>query len=73
MHIQRQADGSLILEMGQPQARQLAKAVIHHADDAHTALLNFAYLLNEAHFDAQNDFRQPPHAWEPGARQPGAR
>ena len=70
MRTQLQPDGSLLLDLTQKQARELAKTVIQHAEDAHTALLNFAYLLNEAHYDAENDFRQPPHAWEPGAHQP---
>lgn len=71
MHIQHQPDGSLVLEISQKQAREFAKTVIQHAEDAHTALLDFAYLLNEAHYDAENQFRQPPHAWEPGgAHQP---
>lgn len=73
MHIQHQPDGSLVLDMSQKQARELAKTVIQHAEDAHTALLDFAYLLNEAHYDAENQFRQPPHAWEPGARQHGTK
>jgi len=34
------------------------------------ALLNFAYLLNEAHYDGVNEFRQPSHAWEAGAVSP---
>lgn len=73
MFIQHQPDGSLILNLSQKQARDLAKTVIQHAEDAHTALLDFAYLLNEAHYDAENQFRQPPHAWEPDAHQPGAK
>ncbi|MEO6146674.1 MAG: hypothetical protein ABIT70_06405 [Sulfuriferula sp.] len=70
MHIEVKPDGSLLLDMTQKQARELAKTVIQHAEDAQTALLNFSYLLNEAHYDAGNQFRQPPHAWEPGAHQP---
>ncbi|HUW29254.1 MAG TPA: hypothetical protein VMV97_11660 [Sulfuriferula sp.] len=73
MLIQHQPDGSLLLNMSQKQARDFAKTVIQHAEDAHTALLDFAYLLNEAHYDAENQFRQPPHAWEPGAHQPGTK
>lgn len=70
MNIQHQPNGFLALQMNQKQARELAKTVIQHAEDAHTALLNFAYLLNEAHYDAENEFRQPPHPWDEGARQP---
>jgi len=70
MQIQRQADGSVLLLMTQQQARKFAKTVIENAEDAHMALLNFAYLLNEAHYDGVNEFRQPPHAWESGAVSP---
>ena len=68
--IQRQADGSVLLDMTQQQARKFAKTVIENAEDAQMALLNFAYLLNEAHYDGVNEFRQPPHAWESGAASP---
>lgn len=70
MKLQRQQNGQLTLDLSRTQARELAQTVIHHAENAHTALLNFAYLLNEAKYDAVNDFRQPPHAWDEGARQP---
>lgn len=70
MNLQPQPNGLLALDISHKQARDLAQAVIQHADDAHTALLNFAYLLNEANYDSKNDFRQPPHAWDEGARQP---
>jgi len=73
MHTELQPDGSLVLDMTQKQARDLAKNVIQHAEGAHTALLDFAYLLNEAHYDAENQFRQPPDAWEPGAHQPATK
>lgn len=73
MQIQLKPDGSLLLDMTQKQARELAKTVIQHAEDAQTALLNFSYLLNEAHYDAENQFRQPPDAWEPAAHLPVAK
>lgn len=66
------ANNTVTLELTQQQAKTLAKQVIQHAEDAHSTLLNFAYLLNEAHADAANTFRQPPHAWEPGAIHPSA-
>jgi hypothetical protein len=70
MQIQRQPDGSIQLQMTQQQGRKFAKTVIENAEDAHMALLNFAYLLNEAHYDGVNEFRQPSHAWEAGAVSP---
>jgi hypothetical protein len=70
MNIDRQSDGTLALDLQQEEVRKLAKDIIDHAEDAHSTLLNLAYLINEAWYDARNDFRQPPHAWEPGARQP---
>lgn len=64
---------ALTLEISQADAKTLAKLIIQHAEDArHSALLDFAYLLNEAKYDARNDFRQPPHPWEPGTPHPSA-
>lgn len=64
---------TFILEVTQAEAKGLAKTIIQLAEEAqHGALLDFAYLINEAKYDARYKFRQPPHAWEPGAKHPAA-
>ena len=63
-------NGHVLITMALPEGTRLAKAVIGHAEDAHDALLNFAYLLNEAKDNAHNDFRQPPNAWGTDAAAP---
>lgn len=64
MEVTKTQQNELILDFRTADARKLAKAVIQHAEDSHTELLNLAYLLNEAGYDAENDFRQPPNPWE---------
>ncbi|MDA8381942.1 MAG: hypothetical protein M0037_02500 [Betaproteobacteria bacterium] len=59
MTIERASDGSLILELASMDAATLAKRVIHDAQAARSTLLTFAYHLNEAWYDARNDFRLP--------------
>lgn len=64
MEVTKTQRNELLLDFRSADARKLAKAVIQHAEDSHTDLLNLAYLLNEAGYDAQNDFRQPPDPWD---------
>ncbi len=59
MTIERASHGTLIIELGSTDAEKLAKRVIHDAQAARSTLLTFAYHLNEAWYDARNDFRVP--------------
>lgn len=69
-----QKSNTFIVEVTQAEAKGLAKIIIQAAEDAqHSALLDFAYLLNEAKYGARYNFRQPPHAWDPGAKHPSAK
>lgn len=53
------------------EAEALAEAIIHHnSDNMPSALLELASLLRQANYEAHDDFRQPPHAWEPGRQHP---
>lgn len=72
MGINQESDGTLTITLTPQEMKDLAKRIIHHAEDAHTAVLNFGYLLNEAKYAAKNDFKQPPHPWEPGGPNPGS-
>lgn len=68
MNIRQDENGNLVIELTQPEGKTLAKQIIQHAEDAHTAVLNFGYLINEARFGSANSFRQPPNPWEPQKR-----
>ncbi len=59
MHLDRDPDGHLVIELTEAEGSALAKKVIQCAEDAHTSVLNFAYLINEAWYDARNTFRPP--------------
>lgn len=71
MKIHQEENQSLVIELTQSECKTLARQIIQHAEDAHTAVLNFGYLLNEARFGAVNSFRQPPNPWEPHERHSG--
>ena len=68
MKIHQEENQSFVIELTQSECKTLARQIIQHAEDAHTAVLNFGYLLNEARFGAVNSFRQPPNPWEPHER-----
>lgn len=70
MEVTREPDGRLRLELDLTQGRKLAKDVTEHLEDMPGALLDLANLLQSAYYEAQDEFRQPPHAFEPGARHP---
>ncbi|NIR62137.1 MAG: hypothetical protein GWO02_22980 [Gammaproteobacteria bacterium] len=40
------------------------------AERMDSILLDLASILRKAKYDAANEFRQPPGAWEPGATHP---
>lgn len=71
MKVQHREDGKLFLELTLDQGNELAEAIVQHNDDnLPSALLDLASLLHKAHYQAHDEFRQPPHAWEPGVLHP---
>ncbi len=54
----------LLLEFEIEEAHELAKAIRRHARHMSNGALELASLLREAHYSAQNHFRQPPHAFD---------
>ena len=72
MKIEQEGSGNVILEFSSQEVETLAKQIIQHAENAHSSVLNLAYLINEAKFDSRNNFRQPDHPWDPLSRQRGS-
>ena len=52
-------------------ADDFQEEVHENADHMNSILLDLASILRKAKYDAGNEFRQPPNAWEPGIRHPG--
>lgn len=64
MKVTRTETGEVLLEFGIEEARKLAKAIRRHASDTTNGCLELASLLSEAQYNARNNFRQPPHAFD---------
>lgn len=64
MKVTRTEAGHVLLEFDVKEAQKLAKAIRRHASGITNGCLELASLLSEAHYNAQNEFRQPPHAFD---------
>jgi hypothetical protein len=64
MHIETLDDQHLRLSIDLKQGKQLAKAINGRAREMRNAALALSSVLGEAYAQAQNDFRQPPHAFD---------
>lgn len=62
--------GHALLEFEIGEGYDLARAIRQHARHMSNGALELASLLSEAHYSAQNQFRQPPHAFDEKARRP---
>jgi hypothetical protein len=62
--------GHVMLEFSIEEAHKVAKAVRKHAREMTNGGLELASLLSEAHYNANNDFRQPAHAFDEQAPRP---
>lgn len=56
--------GHALLEFEIGEAYDLAKDIRKHARHMSNGALELASLLSEAHYSAQNQFRQPPRAFD---------
>lgn len=66
--------GHVLLEFEITEANHLARAIRRQARHMSNGALELASLLKEAHYGAQNHFRQPPHAFDDKApRAPSTR
>lgn len=71
MKAQIRTGETVLIECDLKQGNDLADAIVQHNDDnMPSALLELASLLHKAHYRAHDEFRQPPHAWEPGVPHP---
>lgn len=64
MKVERLANGVVRLEIELAAGNELAAAVIRHAEDMPSALLELSSLLRAAWYEARNTFEQPPHAFD---------
>lgn len=67
MHVTRTDNGDFIVELALDEGNRLASAIVQHAEELPSAALDLASLLRQARYRANDDFRQPPDPWEPGA------
>jgi hypothetical protein len=71
MNIERIDDHHFRLSIDLKQGQKLAKAINGKAREMRNAALALSSALGEAYAEANNDFRQPPHAFDERApRQP---
>jgi hypothetical protein len=64
MKVERTEDGHVLIEIDVDDGRKLVNAIREHADEITSGCLELASLLSEANYNAKNDFRQPPHAFD---------
>ncbi|TVP79822.1 hypothetical protein [Thioalkalivibrio sp.] len=64
MNIERIDDNHFRLSIDLKQGQKLAKAINGKAREMRNAALALSSALGEAYAEANNDFRQPPHAFD---------
>ncbi len=64
MNIERIDDNHFRLSIDIKQGQKLAKAINGKAREMRNAALALSSALGEAYAEANNDFRQPPHAFD---------
>ncbi len=64
MKVERSESGHVMIEMSVDDGDKLARLIREHADEITNGCLELASLLSEAQYNAKNDFRQPPHAFD---------
>lgn len=67
MEIERTDDNHLRLSIDLKQGQKLAKAINGKAAEMRNAALALSSALGEAYAEANNEFRQPPHAFDENA------
>lgn len=64
MKVERTESGHVVIEFDVDQGHELARLIREHASEITNGCLELASLLSEAHYNANNQFRQPPHAFD---------
>jgi len=71
MKVEKQSDGTYLLEFTAKEAHAIDEDIAKYTGhDMPTQALNLSSTLRAAWYEANDEFRQPPNAWEPGARFP---
>lgn len=71
MKVENLPDGHVVLQFTPEEARKLDAGIAKHTGQGMPSeALNLSSTLRAAGYEIADDFRQPPHAWEPGARFP---
>ncbi|MGA7800574.1 MAG: hypothetical protein WCC36_07160 [Gammaproteobacteria bacterium] len=71
MKVEKLPDGHVVLQFTPKEAHKLdAEIAEYTGNDMPTEALNLSSALRSAWYEVNDNFRQPPHAWEPGARFP---
>ncbi|MEJ2059183.1 MAG: hypothetical protein P8Y64_01675 [Gammaproteobacteria bacterium] len=64
MKVTQDEQGRVRIEVDIETGFKLADQIREHANDTTNGCLALASLLHEAYYNAKNDFRQPPHAFD---------
>lgn len=64
MQVERHDDHHIVIDVDIQTAEKLYKAINAHTDDITSSAIDFASLLEEAYYEARDDFHQPPHAFD---------
>ncbi len=64
MQVERHDKDHIIIDVDIETAEKLYHAINERTDDITSSAIDFASLLEEACYEAKNDFHQPPHAFD---------
>lgn len=64
MDVQRRDEQHVVIEMDIKTADKLYRAINERTIDMTNGAIELASLLQEACYEARDDFRQPPHAFD---------
>lgn len=70
MEVRIRDDGRVELTVAVKEGDKLADVIIQHAEALTSAELELSSLLKEAKYASEDDFRQPPHAFDAQAASP---
>lgn len=73
MKAEKLTDGDIFIEFDLKAGSRLADMIIKHATRMPSAALDLSSILRKAKYETSSTFRQPPGAWEAGARNPRVR
>lgn len=63
-------NGDILIEIELDEGNRLATSIMHHAENLPSSMLDLASLVRQARYSAEDEFKQPPHPWDPGNENP---